>query len=211
MTFFRAARVSRGLARGALLCSLLTLGACQSLLPTAPASPVNANSNAIATRPVRNAFALEARFSLRSEGKSYSGKLSWQHAGVDNVLLLSSPLGQGMAEIRTDAAGARLTMSDGKAYAARDVEALTRQVLGYTLPVTQLTEWVQGGSGDDVLRRDDSGRPLERREAAWHVSYAYEGDDPAALPTRIDVEQTGGIDLRLRVDEWSNGTASGAN
>ena len=209
MTFFRAARVSRGLARGALLCSLLTLGACQPLLPTAPAS--SANANAIATRAVRNAFALEARFSLRSEGKSYSGKLSWQHAGVDNVLLLSSPLGQGMAEIRTDAAGARLTMSDGKAYAAKDVEALTRQVLGYTLLVTQLTEWVQGGRGDDVLRRDDSGRPLERREAAWHVSYAYEGDDPAALPTRIDVEQTGGIDLRLRVDEWGSGEAPGAN
>ena len=211
MTFLRAPRVSRGLARGALLCSLLTLGACQSLLPTAPASPVNANSSAIATRSVRNVFALEARFSLRSEGKSYSCKLSRQHAGVDNVLLLLSPLGQGMAEIRTDAAGARLTMSDGKAYAAKDVEALTRQVLGYTLPVTQLTEWVQGGRGDDVLRCDDSGRPLERREAAWHVSYAYEGDDPAALPTRIDVEQTGGIDLRLRVDEWGSGVAPGAN
>ena len=209
MTFSRTARVSRGLARCALLCALLPLSACQSLLPTAPASP--ANANAVATRAVRNAFALEARFSLRSEGKSYSGKLSWQHAGVDNVLLLSSPLGQGMAEIRTDAAGARLTMSDGKAYAAKDVEALTRQVLGYTLPVTQLTEWVQGGSGDVVLRRDDSGRPLERREAAWHVSYAYEGDDPAAMPTRIDVEQTGGIELRLRVDEWSNGAAPGAN
>ena len=209
MTFFQATRVSRGLARCALLCALLPLSACETLLPTAPSSP--ANTNAVATRAVRNAFALEARFSLRSEGKSYSGKLSWQHAGVDNVLLLSSPLGQGLAEIRTDLVGARLTMSDGKAYAAKDVEGLTRQVLGYTLPVTQLTEWVQGASGDDVLRRDDSGRPLERREAAWHVSYAYDGDDPAALPIRIDVEQTGGIDLRLRVDEWNNGIALGAN
>ena len=213
MTFFSAARVSRGLVRCALLCSLLALSACVSLAPTPPS-----NTNAATTRAVRNTFALEARFSLRSEGKSYSGKLSWQHAGVQNVLLLSTPLGQGMAEIRTDAAGARLTTSDGKAYVASDVEALTRQVLGYTLPVTQLTEWVQGSSGangaergDDVLRRDDWGRPLERREAAWHVSYAYDGDDPAALPVRVDVAQTGGIELRLRVDEWSNGTATGPN
>lgn len=203
---FSGTRVGRGVAYVALLTLLLMLGGCTLLVPSPPPTP-----QAAATRAVRQAFSLDARFSLRSEGKSYSGKLSWQHDGANNVLLLSSPLGQGMAEIRTDVAGARLTTSDGKAYVAKDVEALTRQVLGYTLPVTQLTEWVQGANGDDVLRHDEGGRPLERRQAAWHVGYTYGGDDPAALPMLVEVEQTGGIELRLRVDEWGGGEAVGAN
>ena len=129
------------------------------------------------------AFALEGRFSLRQGEQSYAGRITWQHAGAENVVLLASPFGQGLAEIVTDARGARLTASDGKVYAAADSAALTTQVLGYPLPLAQLTDWVRGRLRDaDESAFDSFGRPLSQRAAQWRIEYGYENDDPAAPP-----------------------------
>ena len=179
-----------------LLLGVLLLGGCASL----PASTGIA--------PPRDAladFMLEARFSLRHEDKSYSGRLSWRHAGMNNELLLSSPFGQGMAEIVTSASGARLTSSDGRVYEASDAETLTRQVLGYPLPLDQLTDWVRGwGTAAGISERDALGRPLRLRHEDWLIDYGYASDDPQAPPDRIFAERAGGFALRLRIDEWSS-------
>ena len=37
-----------------------------------------------------------------------------------------------------------------------------------------------------------------------HLPAGYDGDDPLAPPNRIFAERTGGIELRLRIDEWSS-------
>ena len=185
-----------------LAVSLLALSACATL-PTP--------SGVLATqRETRQTFALEARFSLRNNNQNYSGRLSWQHDGANNTLLLASPLGQGIAEIVTDSAGARLTTSEGKVYAADDTETLTQQALGYALPLARLTDWVRGGGVDgDVMRRDAQGRVLARRNVEWSVEYGYESDDPEALPVRLVVGHAGGLELRLHIDEWSAALPAG--
>lgn len=151
------------------------------------------------------AFSLEGRFSLHHDDTNYSGRLRWRHDGVNNELLLVSPFGQGIAEIVTSDHGAQLTTSDGKAYLAADAETLTAQVLGYTLPLEKLTDWVRArGDADGVAERDGQGRPLRLRHEDWRVDYGYAGDDPDALPDRIFAERMGGFELRLRIDEWSS-------
>ena len=178
------------------LLGALLLGGCTSLPSSSSTSP---------TRDALTVFTLEGRFSLRHEDKSYSGRLSWRHAGMINELLLSSPLGQGMAEIVTSESGARLTSSDGKVYEASDAETLTRQVLGYPLPLAQLTDWVRGwGVGARISERDVHGRPLRLHHEDWLIDYGYASDDPQAPPDRIFVERAGGFELRLRIDEWNS-------
>ena len=173
------------------------ISGCASL-PSSPPSPPPA-------REALDAFSLEGRFSLRHENKNYSGKLSWRHQGADNTLLLSSPFGQGMAEIATSENGAQLTTSDGKLYTAADTETLTQQVLGYPLPLTQLTDWVRGrDDAPGLSERDAFGRPLRLSHQDWRIEYGYEGDDPAAAPSRIFAERTGGLELRLKIDEWTS-------
>lgn len=187
---FRRARLS-GVALAALC-----LSACVSLLPPA-------QGGAAAQRSQLESFALEGRFSLRHEEKSYSGHLTWQHVGEKDELLLASPFGQGIAEIVSDRAGARLTASDGKAYAASDAETLTQQVLGYPLPLTALLGWVRGrGAAGDTAVADGFGRPLSLRRELWRIDYEYDNDDPQSLPGRLFVRQAGGLELRLRIDEW---------
>jgi outer membrane lipoprotein LolB len=185
-------------ASGWLVCVLFFTGCASLPFPSGTVSPQRDDAQA--------AFSLEARFSLRHEDKSYSGRLSWQHAGVNNELLLTSPFGQGLAEITTSANGARLTTSDGKTYSAADAETLTQQVLGYLLPLAQLTEWVRGQvlDADVISERDVHGRPLRLRHKDWSIDYGYGSDDPQALPDRIFAERAGGLELRLRIDEWTN-------
>ena len=148
-------------------------------------------------------FSLSGRFSLRQDDENYSGRLEWKHAGADNKLVLSSPFGQGIAEIRTRADGASLQTSDGTLYTAADAESLTADVLGYVLPLSQLTDWVRGRVAvDGSAELDAEGRPLHVRYPDWSVAYGYGSDDPAALPNRVFVERAGGFELRLRIDEW---------
>lgn len=162
-------------------------------------------STSSASAPPRDSladFSLQGRFSLRHEDKNYSGRLSWRHQGVSNEVLLSSPFGQGMAEIVTGAGGAQLTMSDGQVFAAEDTETLTQQVLGYPLPLTLLTDWVRGRAVAGQAEQDDFGRLLHLRQAGWSIDYGYDSDDAQAPPSRIFAQRDGGMDLRLRIDEW---------
>lgn len=111
-----------------------------ALVAGCAALPPSPGSLAVARRDAIDDFSLEARFS-RHEDQNYSGRLSWRHSGGDvDELLLASPFGQGIAQLISDPRGARLTLSDGQVYTAEDGAALTRQVLGYPLPVAQLAD-----------------------------------------------------------------------
>lgn len=178
----------------------LLLGGCATLS--------GSSSGTSATqRDALTSFALEGRFALRQEANNYSGRLSWRHDGVDNEVLLASPFGQGIARITTSASGAELTTSDGKTYGAPDAQTLTRQLLGYALPLTELAEWVRGhsaGATEASVERDALGRPLRLRHDAWRISYEYDTADAQALPTLLFAENANGMELRLRIDEWSD-------
>ncbi|MBK7355339.1 lipoprotein insertase outer membrane protein LolB [Propionivibrio sp.] len=179
----------------AFVLGALLLGGCAPLPATQGETPPLKSELA--------AFSLEARFSLNRGDTHYSGRLSWRHDGPNNELMLVSPFGQGMAEITTNTLGARLITSDGKEYTAPDAVALTRQVLGYPLPLDQLTDWVRGrGPAFVISELDAQGRLLRFRHEGWHIEYGYPGDDANALPERIFAEDAEGLKLRMHIDEW---------
>ena len=108
-----------------------------------------------------------------------------------------------MAEIVSDADGARLTASDGTSHTAASPDALLQSVLGYPLPLSKLVDWVRGRSPDGgKLSVDALGRPLQLRHEDWRIDYQYDSDDPQALPGRLFVEREGILELRLRIDQW---------
>ncbi len=177
------------------LLGMLLLTGCAALRVEPGASPA---------RDALSAFSLEGRFSLRQEEKNYSGRLSWRHQGANNALMLSSPFGQGIAEITTSASGAQLTTSEGKKYSADDAETLTAQVLGYPLPLALLTEWVRGRSSRSAAAElDAQGRLRHLRHDDWRIDYDYLNDDAQAPPAALFARRSDGLELRLRIDEWT--------
>jgi outer membrane lipoprotein LolB len=170
------------------------------------AAPMRAPTDA--PRPAVRDFTIEARFSLRLEApdqreQSASGRLTWQHQVTGDRLLLADPLGQGVAELESDPAGARLRLASGRESRAADADSLLRDALGYSLPVARLPAWLLGrASPAGTLRRDAQGRPLALDEDGWRIAYAYDDDRADALPARLTVLRQGELELRLRIEEW---------
>lgn len=150
-------------------------------------------------------FALAARFSLRVDERNHSGRLDWQHTPVRDEWLLSSPFGQGLAEIVSTPAGACLSGSDGRRECDVSLDALTQRVLGYALPLAGLADWVRGRSraGDRV---DSLGRPVALERDCWHIELAYDSAEAAAgdaPPGRLFITRPEGPELRLVIDAWT--------
>ena len=186
----------RWLARLGLV-GLLALSACASIQPSPPPPQ----------RPLRESvegFSLEGRLSVKREGQNYSGLVSWQHRAGRDEILLSTPLGQGVASLLGDEHQARLELADHRVYTAADVEGLSEQVFGARLPLAHLPIWVLGrASADGRMVRDELHRPAHLVDQGWEIDYrAFESDAPDALPTRLFL-QRGDLEVRLAIDSWT--------
>jgi outer membrane lipoprotein LolB len=150
----------------------------------APSSPV-----ARSPRPVV-AYVLEGRLSVRQGEQRHHAGIAWRHEpGLDEILI-TNPLGQGVAELSRNADGARLVLADRREYRATDWETLSGQVFGFELPLSGLPRWITGQAGAAA--------------DGWQVDYVeYQNDEASALPTLIELRR-GDIELRLKVDEWQD-------
>jgi len=159
---------------------------------------------AVAHEPLPlSGFELTGRVAVRYGAESASARMSWRHAPAFDQLLISSPLGQGLAEItRRDGAYTLLT-STGQQVSAQDPEALTEQALGWRLPLAGLPDWVRGrpqpGHAADT-RYGENGRATLLRQLGWTIEYlAY--DESTGLPSRLRLIR-GDLDIRLAIDAW---------
>lgn len=172
-------------------------GALQPLPEGAPERPARAQIQR---------FALDGRVAVRGEeGNSFTAQVSWRHDGAGDTILITSPLGQGLAELRGSPAGAELTTADRQTLSAPDLETLGEQVFGARLPLLGMPDWVLGRSGGGAVRSesDAAGRLTRLFENGWDVQYpAYESDAAGALPALVRLRR-GEIEVRLKIDQWS--------
>lgn len=174
---------------------LLLIAACAA--PRAPQRLPASNAGI-------EAFALSGRVAVRAEQRGYSASLRWRHQAVRDSLRLLSPLGSVIAEVEADPEGATLTTADRKVYRSADVQALTREVLGWDLPLAGLRHWVLGrpdpASPVQAEERGDGDRLTALTQNGWRIAYLeYAGD--SALPARMILAHQR-LTLRLIVDRW---------
>lgn len=150
-------------------------------------------------------FYFSGRIGVQYDGQGFSGMLQWHHGGPEDEILILSPLGQGVARITRDAQGVTLTTSDDQVYRAQDVESLTRQVLGWGLPLQGLQYWVLGLAAPDgeAGREFDEERRLSRlRQDAWRIDYlGYRSVQGISLPGKM-VMANDRIEVKLVIDKW---------
>jgi len=131
------------------------------------------------------------------------GRLTWTHQNRSDRVLLSSPLGYGLAEIETTPEISRLRTAEGKTSESIDPDTLIEEVTGQRLPVSHLPAWLLGRSGGKArIETDPQGRPSQLIEDGWQVDYSFEDDSPSALPAGLTLSRHGEIELRLRIEEW---------
>jgi outer membrane lipoprotein LolB len=149
-------------------------------------------------------FEFSGRIAVRYRDDAGSGNISWRHAARSDELLLTSPIGQGIARIVRTGDEIVLTMQDGREHKAADAEALTEQVLGFRLPIVGLADWVRGrpaqGPAPAPTRQtaDAAGRLAELEQAGWRIEYQ---EYLERLPARMRLSYPG-VELRLAISEW---------
>ena len=175
---------SRGLRRTLLggACALL-LAACTPTLVRDGAQP--------ASRPFLPAFAVEGRLSATDGRNAASGRFEWVHDDEQDRLTLFSPLGQVVALLEGDPAGASLEAADGSRREAADVDALLPEALGVDLPAARLPRWIQAAPAADAEVRA-SRRPTQIEEhLPGHERYAW------SLVVRFPIEGPPGRGLHV--------------
>lgn len=157
----------------------------------------------ISPRPARagiSAFSLDGRVMARQEQTRHYANIAWRHTDAADDILVTTPLGQGVAELSRDATGARLVSADKRVAAAADWEGLSAQVFGFALPLAGMPHWLLGNVVP--TQRDDLGRPLAALADGWDIRYLdYESAAADALPVLVEFRR-GDIELRLKVDSW---------
>lgn len=147
-------------------------------------------------------FELTGRIAARYRDDAGSGGIAWRHGATSDEMLLTSPLGQGIARLVRRGDEVVLTAQDGREFRAGDAESLTEQVLGFRLPLVGLADWVRGRPAPTpppTLRHaDGKGRLLQLEQSGWRVEYLeYQGDRPSRMRLTYP-----GLELRLAVSEW---------
>ncbi len=148
-------------------------------------------------------FELSARIAVRYGNQASSGNVAWRHAAAADDVLITSPLGQGIARIVRVGDTVTLTTSDDRRYQAADAESLTERVLGFRLPLRGLADWVRGRPEPGTpaqTRYDAGGRLVELEQSGWRVEYlAYAA--AGGMPSRLTLTYPG-LELRLAINQW---------
>lgn len=145
-------------------------------------------------------FEFSGRIAVRYRDDASSGNVSWRHRAGGDEVLLTTPLGQGVARIVREGAVVTLTTADSRQHTAGDAETLTESVLGFRLPLAGLADWVRGrpSPGPADAARDKDGRLTRLEQAGWAIEYLeYAGP----LPSRMKLAYPG-IEIRLAIGEW---------
>jgi outer membrane lipoprotein LolB len=183
----------RGVTVAALLA--LVLGGCASV-PSAPR--VEPESS------FPPSWTLQGRIGVQSGEQSLSGQIHWQHRATTDEVLMTSPLGQGVARIVRDAEGVALDLPNQPTRRAPDADSLTREALGYVLPVAGLTWWVQArpdpGYAFEAMR-DPAGRLTQLKQNGWVIDYLQYAADMPDRPRKLVVSREG-LEIRLVADSW---------
>ena len=151
-----------------------------------------------------DAFFLNGRVAVKLDNRGYTATLRWRHTQETDSLQFLSPVGSVVGQIEANASGATLTTADKKVHRSDDVQLLTREVLGWDLPLAGLRYWVTGRAEPatpvQAEERDEKQRLTSLVQSDWRIAYQeYFGD--SALPTRMSLAYEG-LSLRLIVEHW---------
>jgi outer membrane lipoprotein LolB len=179
--------------RSMFRCCALVIAALLAACAGNPLAPVPFNTAG---------FDLAGRMAVRTQDRAFSSALRWKQNADGDEVWLNTPLGQTLAYLQDNRAGATLTTAEQKQYHAQTIESLTQSALGWRFPLAGLRYWVLGQTAPGVahaeLARDGANRISRFVQADWQVALEY-ADAAALRPSRLELAG-GDAHIRLVID-----------
>jgi outer membrane lipoprotein LolB len=139
--------------------------------------------------------------------ETVSGRFSVEVRGERQRIDLATPLGTTVARIDVGPEGAIATGPGMQETRGPDADALAEQLLGWRLPVSGLSDWIEGrpAPGRPSRVEGDGPRPVLIQQDGWTVRFA-ENFESSGRPRIIVLERSAsplapGVVLRLVVDD----------
>lgn len=165
--------------------------ACLTVLWLAACAELPAGDAALELGPALPRLNVEGRISLRQGEQLSHMRFRWEHTPQSDVVLLMSPLGQGLAELVRDRSGARLTQPNQAAITADTLPQLAQRVFGVPLPLDIMADWLRGAQ--PVLAGEVDGWRVEISDTAVLRQHRL----PRVMEARRE-----DVELKLVVDDW---------
>lgn len=160
------------------------------------------------------AFAMQGRIAILTEKKGFSGSIHWQHHADGDDIQFFSPLGSQLGALSQRADGVTLTTSKQQTFHANDAETLTQQLLGWSLPMQGLPDWMLGRPHQmetAIMAWGQDGKLTHLSEQGWDIEYPlYMTADGFMLPSKV-VLKSEKLDLKLVIEQWQTGTDDGTS
>ena len=130
---------------------------------------------AASSAPRDQAFNVSGRISVNMDGKGSVGQFDWAHQPDADQL------------------------SVNKRWQATDVESLTQDVLGWTLPLGNLVWWIRGLPAPDAPYQFSADGSLAQQ--GWTIRFVSDADVPSLYPKRVDMQRDR-LTVRLLPQSW---------
>ncbi|TDO12506.1 MULTISPECIES: lipoprotein insertase outer membrane protein LolB [Halomonas] len=118
-------------------------------------------------------WVLVGKAGLRTPEQATSANLDWSQHPFYYRLLISGPFGSGRSTLEGREGRFSLTTAEGR-FEAATPEALMAQQLGWSLPVSALSDWIRGLPAQDSpyrLEKDALGFPRLLEQDGWEIAY----------------------------------------
>jgi outer membrane lipoprotein LolB len=178
----------------ALACTSSLLSAC-AIAPK-PAAPTTAHANGVLQWDGTRTGRISVRAAdARGTPQSWHAGFEFVEQGQSRTLRLTDPLGSTLAKIESDAAGARMTTSNGEQSSYGSLAELTQRVTGVALPESAWRYWLMGVPAPD--QPASLGYVDGFLQAGFIVRVASRQDN--GTPRVVDITRPDSPDLAVRV------------
>jgi outer membrane lipoprotein LolB len=149
-------------------------------------------------------WVLIGKASLRTPQDATSANLDWSQTPHYYRLLISGPFGSGRSTLEGREGRFSLTTAEGR-FEAETPEALMEQQLGWSLPVSSLSDWIRGlpaEQSEHRLEEDRLGFPDTLQQDGWTINYRdWTRVEGLWLPRRLVMEYDE-LRVTLVVTDW---------
>mgnify|MGYP006439611439 CR=1 FL=1 len=156
-----------------------------------------------------NRWDIQGAIAIKTPQKAFSASVNWEQVGRNRYTInLFGPLGMGAVKLIGKPNAVTLINDKNQRIQAQNPEALLRQQLGWTLPVSTFYYWVRGVPTPGLSKAvtyDQYHHIKSLKQLGWRIQYLdYTAVGRYDLPSKI-LMQNAKLHAKLIISRWQLG------